>query len=164
MALIGFMGAGKSHLGMLTAALLRVPFVDTDAVIVEQLGPIADIFAQRGEACFRDVERDVAVAALEKQARVPGVVSLGGGAVMHADVREALGRLPHVVWLTAPLEVLFARASGGGRPLAQDEAAFRRLLDERAPVYRRLATATVANDGLRPPDDVAAEIAALARG
>ena len=163
-ALIGFMGAGKSHVGMLAAALLLVPFEDTDAVIAERLGPIEEIFAQHGEAYFRGVERDVAVAVLKKQARTPGVVSLGGGTVMQDDVQQALGRVAHVVWLTAPPNVLFARACGGGRPLARDEAAFRRLLDDRLPVYRRLATATGANDGSRPVDDVAAQIAALARG
>jgi shikimate kinase len=161
--LIGFMGAGKSHAGMLAAALLQVPFVDTDTVIAEQLGPIEEIFAQHGEAYFRSVERDVAVTVLEKQVCLPGVVSLGGGAVMDADVRQALGRLPHVVWLTAPPDVLFARASGGWRPLAGDEASFRLMLDQRLPLYRELATATVVNDGSRSIDEVAAQISALAR-
>ena len=163
-ALIGFMGAGKSHAGMLAAALLRAPFVDTDALIAEQLGPIEEIFAQHGEAYFRSVERDVAMTVLEKQVRLSGVASLGGGAVMDGDVRQALGRLPHVVWLTAPPEVLFVRAAGSGRPLAAEEASFRRLLDQRLPVYRRLATATVSNDGSRSIDEVAGQIAALARG
>ena len=163
-ALIGFMGAGKSHVGMLAAALLRVPFVDTDALIAEQVGPIEEIFAEHGEAYFRSVERDVAVAVLEKQVGLPGVVSLGGGAVVSADVRQALGRLPHTVWLTAPPDVLFARATGGRRPLARDEATFRLLLDQRLPLYRELATATVSNDGSRPIDEVASQIAALARG
>jgi len=163
-ALIGFMGSGKSHVGMLAASLLRVPFVDTDALISEQLGPIEEIFAQHGEAFFRSVERDVAVTVLQKLARLPGVASLGGGAVMDADVRRALGGTPHVVWLTAPPEVLFARASEGGRPLARDEAVFRRLLEERLPVYRKVATATMTNDGSRSVDDVASQIAALVRG
>ena len=163
-ALIGFMGAGKSHAGMLAAALLRVPFFDTDALIAEQLGPIEEVFAQHGEAYFRSVERDVTLTVLEKQARLPGVASLGGGAVMDQGVRQALGRLPHVVWLNAPPDVLFARAAGTGRPLAADQASFRRLLDQRLPVYRELATANVANDGSRSIDEVAAQIAALARG
>jgi shikimate kinase len=163
-ALIGFMGAGKSHAGMLAAALLRVPFVDTDVLIAEQLGPIEEIFAHHGEAYFRSVERDVAVTVLEKQVRLPGVASLGGGAVMDGDVRQALGRLPHVVWLTATPEVLFARAAGSRRPLAADEDSFRRLLDQRLPVYRELATATVLNDGSRSIDEVASQIAALAKG
>jgi len=52
-ALIGFMGAGKSCVGVATADRLHVPFVDTDALIVERLGPIAAVFAERGEAWFR---------------------------------------------------------------------------------------------------------------
>jgi shikimate kinase len=163
-ALIGFMGVGKSHVGMLVAASLCVPFVDTDVLIAEQLGPIEQIFAQQGEAYFRSVERDVALTVLEKQASLPGVVSLGGGAVMDADVRQALSRLPHVVWLTASPDVLFARAAGSGRPLAADEASFRRLFDERLPVYRARATARVASDGTRSIDEVASRICELAKG
>ena len=120
-ALIGFMGAGKSHVGMLAAHRLRVPFVDTDALITEQLGPIEAVFAERGEAYFRSVERDVAVAVLERACTVPGVVALGGGAVMDEDVRQALAALAHVVWLTAPVDVLLARC-GGGAGVAEAKA------------------------------------------
>jgi shikimate kinase len=160
-ALIGFMGAGKSHIGMLAAHRLRVPFVDTDALIAEQLGPIEQLFVEHGEAYFRAVERDVAVTVLEKSLRIAGVVSLGGGAVQAADVREALRRLTHIVWLTAPVELLFERAREGGRPLARDAAAFRALYAAREPLYRSLATATVANDGSRSAEAVAADVVAL---
>ena len=160
-AFIGFMGAGKSHIGMLVAHELRVPFVDTDALIAEQLGSIEQLFAERGEGYFRAIERDVAVTTLQKSLRLPGVVSLGGGAVMSADVREALGRIPHVVWLSAPVEVLFERALEGGRPLARDEAAFCALYALREPLYRSLATATVVNDGSRSAESVAAEVVDL---
>lgn len=161
-ALIGFMGSGKSHVGMLAAALLRVPFVDTDALIAEQLGPIEDIFAERGEAFFRSVEHDVCVTVLEKGIKLPGVVSLGGGAVMHEDVQRALRRLSQVVWLTAPSDLLYERVTEGGRPLARDRATFDVLLAAREPLYRSLATAVVANDGGRSLDEVAREVAALA--
>lgn len=161
--LIGFMGAGKSHVGMLVAHLLRVPFVDTDTLIVEQLGPIERLFAERGEAGFRSLERDVVVTVLEKSRSIPGVVALGGGSVLIADVRDALAPLPHVVWLTAPLDVLFARAGEGGRPLAREERAFRELYLAREPLYRSLSTARAANDGTRPVEDVAAEVAALVK-
>jgi shikimate kinase len=172
-ALIGFMGAGKSHLGMLTAHRLRVPFVDTDALITEQLGPIEAVFAECGEAYFRSVERDVAVAVLERACTVPGVVALGGGAVMDEDVRLALAALAHVVWLTAPVDVLLARCGGGAgvvegegaaRPLARDEEVFRRLYGQRRSVYERVATAVVDNDGVRPLDEVVATLVALAEG
>jgi shikimate kinase len=144
-ALVGFMGAGKSSVGMALAHRLRQPFVDTDALIVEQMGPIADLFAAQGEAAFRALERDVVVRVLGKMSAMPSVVALGGGAVTSADIRAALATVPHVVWLTAPVGVLFARASEGGRPLAADEASFRRLLGEREPLYGEVATVRVDN-------------------
>ena len=162
-ALVGFMGAGKSAVGRLVAKRLKVPFIDTDALIEEREGPIAEIFAVRGEQVFRGIERDVVVAVLEAALREPCIVALGGGAVLSGDVREALGRLSHVAWLTAPAEVLWARAAArGGRPLARDEQAFRGILDERNDLYRRVASAEVLNDGSRPLAAVAAEVAALA--
>lgn len=171
--LIGFMGAGKSHVGMLTAHRLRTPFVDTDALIVEQLGPIDAVFARQGEAYFRSAERDVAVAVLERARAVPSVVALGGGAVMDDDVRQALAGIEQVVWLTAPVDVLLARCGGSlgvangegtARPLARDEGAFRRLFAQRYAVYEQAATMIVDNDGVQPLDEVVAAVVALAEG
>ena len=162
-ALVGFMAAGKSAVGRLVAKRLKVPFIDTDVLIEERQGSIAEIFVARGERVFRDVERDVVVEVLETALREPCVVALGGGAVLCGDVREALARLPHVAWLTAPPDVLWARVAGhGDRPLAKDEQAFRRLLEERNDLYRRVASAEVLNDGSRALAAVADEIAALA--
>jgi shikimate kinase len=157
-ALIGFMGAGKSRIGMALAHRLRLPFVDTDDVIAEQMGPIEQIFTEQGEAAFRGVERVVVKRVLEKARDMAGVVALGGGAVTAPEVREALAGIPHVVWLTAPAEVLFARASEGGRPLAADEPAFRRLLEQRECLYAEVATARVANAGDGTVDTVVDEI------
>ena len=166
-ALVGFMAAGKSAVGRLAAKRLKVPFVDTDALIEEREGPIAEVFAAHGEQVFRGIERVVVVEVLETALREPCVVALGGGAVLSGDVREALGRLPHVAWLTAPADVLWARARAaapGGRPLAMDEQAFGRLLEERNDLYRRVASAEVLNDGTRALEVVADEITALAAG
>lgn len=164
-ALVGFMAAGKSAVGRLAAKRLKVPFVDTDALIEKRAGPIPGIFAARGEEGFRALERDVVVEVLVAALREPCIVSLGGGAVLSGDVREALARLPHVAWLTAPAEVLWARtraAAPGRRPLAQDEPAFRRLLEERSDLYRGVCSAEVLNDGSRTLASVAGEIVALA--
>ena len=164
-ALVGFMAAGKSAVGRLAARRLEVRFVDTDALLEAREGPIREIFAARGEQAFRRLERDLVVEVLAAALREPCVVSLGGGAVLSGEVREALLRFPHVAWLTAPADVLWARtraAARGGRPLATDEQAFRRLLGERNDLYRSVASAEVANDGSRTPALVAAEIAALA--
>ena len=162
-ALVGFMGAGKSAVGRELGAALRCAFVDTDELIVAQAGPIEEIFAERGEAAFRALEARVVTSALADALERPCVLALGGGAVLSAAVREALGRVPHVVWLTAPPEVLWRRARAEGqavRPLAADEAAFRASLATREPLYRQVATVVV-DTAAKPAATVAAEIAAL---
>lgn len=161
-ALVGFMGAGKSAVGRELAAALRCTFVDTDERIVAQAGPIEELFTQRGEAAFRALEAEVVTAAVAEALERPCVLALGGGAVLSAAVREALGRLPLVVWLTAPPDVLWRRARAKGqavRPLAADEAAFRSLLATREPLYRQVAT-VVLDTGATPVAALAAEIAA----
>ena len=161
-ALVGFMASGTSAVGRLVAKRLRVPFIDTDALIEAREGPIAEIFAARGELVFRGIERDVVVEVLERARREPCIVALGGGAVLSGDVGEALRRLPHIAWLTAPAEVLWARAAARrGRPLAKDQQAFDRLYEERNDLYRRVASAVVLNDGSRALTAVADEIVAL---
>lgn len=165
-ALIGFMGAGKSRIGAALGARLVMPVTDTDAAIVAQFGPIEEIFAVRGEEWFREQERDVCVAALAEALKRPSVIALGGGAVTDADVRAALARCAHVAWLTAPVTVLFERASRSGRvgdapgirPLARDESAFRRLHAQREPLYMECATLVVENDGTRSVDAVVDEL------
>jgi len=161
-ALVGFMGAGKSAVGRELAATLGLPFVDTDDLIVAQAGPIDRIFRTRGESAFRALEAELVTAALADALDRPCVLALGGGAVLSPEVREALTRLPHVVWLVAPPEVLWARATGPGqaaRPLAGDEAAFRRLLAAREPLYRAVATRVVPVAD-REPGTIAAGLAA----
>ncbi len=152
-ALVGFMGAGKSAVGRELAAALGLPFVDTDALIVARAGPIEAVFRERGEAGFRALETELVTAAVTGALERPCVLALGGGAVLSADVRAALAHLPHVVWLTAPPELLWARATIPGqaaRPLAGDEAGFRRRLAARAPLYRAVATRVVDAAGGAP--------------
>ena len=165
LALVGFMGAGKSAVGMGVAHRRALPFIDSDAVIEEQMGPIAEIFAVQAEAHFRAVERDVCTALLERARTVPMVVSLGGGAVLSEDVREALRGVAHVAWLTAPPDVLWERVAAGGeaavRPLAGDRAAFAALLATREPLYREVATAIVDNGAGRAVDEVVDELVQL---
>ena len=164
-ALVGFMGAGKSAVGRELAAALRCPFVDTDERIAAQAGSIEEVFAQRGEAAFRALEAEVVTAAVEEALERPLVLALGGGAVLSGAVRAALGRLPLVVWLTAPPEVLWRRARSQGqavRPLAADEAAFRALLATREPLYRQVATLAV-DVAAKPVAALAAEIAGRLR-
>jgi len=144
LALVGFMGAGKSTVGRLVAERLGAPFVDTDALVVEGHGSIDRIFKERGQEYFRDVERDIVCDELMGPDEPARVMALGGGGVFRPAVRAAVTRLAHVVWLDAPIEVLFGRARSGRRPLAGDLESFTALYFERRPLYEAVATAVVA--------------------
>jgi shikimate kinase/3-dehydroquinate synthase len=136
LALIGFMGAGKSTVGREVARLTERPFLDTDAEIERRFGSIPELF-ERGEADFRRLEEQVVSAALA--ADEPHVLALGGGAVLSPATRERLGRTAFTAFLLVDLDTAWARARETGRPLAADETAFRRLYAERLPLYREVA-------------------------
>src|SRR5581483_5909609 len=112
-ALIGFMGAGKS------TAARAVGGIDADDLIEGAAGKtIPEIFREDGEAVFRAHEEDAIV------------VALGGGAVTSPKVREALdGAL--TIWLDVDVDTCWERVRDSDRPLAQDEERFRRLFEER---------------------------------
>src|SRR2546421_13053381 len=125
------MGAGKS------TAARELGGIDADDLVQSAAGmPIAELFRQEGEATFR---------ALEEQAIV---LALGGGAVTSPAVRDALGDAL-TIWLDVDVDTCWERVKGSDRPLAQDEAAFRRLYEERRALYADVAD-VVAHDS----DDV----------
>jgi shikimate kinase / 3-dehydroquinate synthase len=137
-ALVGFMGAGKSTLGPELAARLGRPFVSVDAVVEEETGStIADLFAERGQEAFRELEERVAVEALAR--RVPSVVELGGGALGSETTRAALAGHAFTVLLETTPEEAWDRVSSGLRPLARDPDEFWALFAERAPLYESVA-------------------------
>jgi 3-dehydroquinate synthetase/shikimate kinase len=143
LALVGFMGAGKSTFGREVAARLGRVFVDVDRTIEERSeASIPELFATLGEAEFRRAE---AAAVRDLLARgEPSVLALGGGAVTHPETR-ALLQGARTVLIEVDVEMAWARVRGTNRPLARDEAQFRRLYDERQPFYREVADA-VASD------------------
>ena len=137
------MGAGKSTLGGETARKLDREFVDLDRRIEDQHGPIASIFAERGEEEFRALEEAAALDALRRSE--PAVVAFGGGAVGSAAICTALAERAVTVYVEVEPDVAWSRVRRSERPLAQDEAAFRALYAEREPLYRKVADA-VAGD------------------
>ncbi|TAM69957.1 MAG: shikimate kinase [Microbacteriaceae bacterium] len=150
--LIGPPAAGKSRVGKRLARRLGLGYIDTDAEIVRDYGAIADLFAEHGEAHFRALERATVQAALREDA----IVSLGGGAVLDPQTQNDLrGRA--VVLLTVRAEAVESRIANGKRPLAQDLASWQRLVDERAPLYARLAAFTTDTTN-RPVDAIVDEI------
>ena len=157
--LIGPPGAGKSTVGPLVADLLGAEFLDTDSVVEEMAGkPVSDIFVSDGEAVFRELER---TAVARTVATHPGILALGGGAVMDPGTRELLAG-QRMVYLETGFAAAAHRAGlDAPRPLliGNPRARRRELLAERLPVYEGLAWVTVTTDD-RAPQDVADEIAA----
>lgn len=136
--LTGFMGAGKSAVGRELARLLRRPFVDLDSAIERTAGSsVASLFARRGEAAFRRLER----AALLRAARRPGaVVALGGGTLLDPRHRALVKKKGIVVRLSCSRAELVRRlrSARASRPLLAGgslSARVGKLLAERRDAY-----------------------------
>ena len=155
--LIGPPGAGKSAVGALLAARLAVGFTDTDAEIERVAGkPVSDIFIEDGEPAFRELERAAVARAL---ADADGVVAVGGGAVLDPGTQEGLAGRP-VVYLQTGFATAAKRVGiSQARPLlvGNPRATLKTLLDQRLPIYERLARITVLTDD-RSAEDIAGEI------
>ena len=137
-ALIGFMGAGKSTLGAETAHRLGRRLVDLDREIARSAQQaIPELFERRGEAEFRVLEAQATIEALEHER--PAVLALGGGAVETPRIRRALREHALTVWVDVDPATAWGRVGGGGRPLARDEKSFRALHERRRPLYEECA-------------------------
>src|SRR4249919_536927 len=135
-ALVGLMGAGKTSVGKRLAALLQVPFVDSDQEIAEAAGmSIPEIFASLGEPAFRDGERRVIARLLADR---PMVLGTGGGAFIDPRTRSEMHARATSVWIRADLDLLWDRVRDRpGRPLLQTadpRAVLADLLARRSPV------------------------------
>ncbi|MGI9659319.1 MAG: shikimate kinase, partial [Gaiellaceae bacterium] len=164
LALIGFMGAGKSTVGKDLARLLARPFVDVDAELERREGSsIPALFAEHGEEWFREREA-VLLNELLRNAEA-AVIALGGGAPMLAETRELLRERACIAHLDETVEVCWRRVAASDRPLARDEQTFRELFDERASIYAGLAdvAAKGATDILLALGDVVVDVGAYRR-
>jgi shikimate kinase len=152
--LTGFMGTGKSVVGKALAARMKRRFIDTDELVARKAGmPIARIFAEKGEACFRELEKQaIADACLEKGV----VIATGGGAIVNEVNAERLKASGIVICLSASPEVILRRIHGdterpllqGGDPLEK----IRALLTARVQAYARadvtIDTSSLSIDGV----------------
>jgi shikimate kinase len=140
-SLIGLPGSGKTTVGRQLSRRLRVPFLDSDTVIEQQLGcSIREFFEREGENRFRDIEASV----IDELTQLPeGVLSTGGGAVLRPENRSHLRDRTQVIYLNSSPDDLFRRLRHDkNRPLLQVADPLGRLRDlhsHRDPLYRETA-------------------------
>lgn len=149
--LVGMMGVGKSSVGKRLAATLRSPFADADEEIEKSARrTIPEIFADFGEAYFRDGERRV-IARLVQEHGGRGVIATGGGAFCNAETRALLIERTIPVWLDSDIETLLDRTSRkDNRPLLKEgnpRETLTRLRDERRSHYEQAPVHVISTTG-----------------
>lgn len=151
-ALIGFMGVGKSTVSRALHEALHMEEIDMDLWIEKKAGKkIADIFAAEGEKAFRDLETEACRVLSEKDGVI---ISCGGGAVLRPENVEFLKGNGKIVLLTATPETVFERVRHGkDRPILNGNmnvAYIAQLMEKRRAVYEACADLKVATDGKTP--------------
>ncbi len=161
--LIGYRGSGKTTVAPLLANLLGWTWLDSDAQVELLAGcPVAQIFSEYGEACFREWETTV-IEALSRRSNL--VVATGGGAPLASNNRQLMAASGRRIWLQAPAEVLWARISGDAdneRPALTGKeglAEVEHVLAERTDIYEACADYTIEVESLSP-EQIAQQIAA----
>jgi shikimate kinase len=155
-ALIGFMGSGKTTVGRLVAARLGYRFLDLDVLIVENAGKsIREIFAEDGEEVFRQIESDTLYSVREMNRLV---IAAGGGAPIRQENQEFFENLASTFYLEVSFEEFLDRTGRDhARPLLdRSEKELKKLYKSRVPIYRSLGQCIVTDS--RTPQDIAAEI------
>ena len=151
--LIGYRGTGKTSVGRKLAEKLKLPFYDTDQMIIDRIGKtIKEWVEEKGWESFRQEEKAVirVISSLDC-----GVIALGGGAVMDPGNREVLRQKGLIVWLTADVQTIIKRMKSdpdnkdNRPPLSEKdwENETQELLTQRSPVYQGLADFSIDTDG-----------------
>ena len=161
--LVGLMGAGKSTVGRRLADKLGLPFVDADHEIEAAAGKtIPEIFADHGEAYFREGERKVIARLLDSGA---AVLATGGGAYVNTETRNLIKLKGVSIWLKAEVEVLMKRIKRrGDRPLLKTDdpaATLTALIEQRYPIYAEADVTVLSRDV--PHEAIVDEIIAALR-
>ena len=133
--LVGPMGVGKSTVGKKLARSLDLPFRDTDVLITDKNGPIENIFKEKGEEFFRNIEHET----LKKAVDQPGIVATGGGAVLAEESRTLL-RNTTVIYLATDGKHMASRLRRGERPLIRNGLEdWMKIYEVRKPIYESIA-------------------------
>lgn len=149
--LIGFMGAGKTAVGQSLAQELQLDFIDCDQLIeLSEKMSISDIFAKKGEACFRDLETKT-IESLSRKTNL--VVATGGGMVLRPENVTMLKALGPVVLLWAKPEIIYQRIKNEGhRPLLNvpdPVGEINKILSARQAIYQRVADFKIDTSNLK---------------
>ncbi len=138
--LVGFMASGKSTVGRALAGEIGWPFVDIDSEIEQAQGrTIAQLFNERGEKVFRDLETETIRAYVSRiRCGAPSVVALGGGAFVQPQNWDLISESGVTLWLDCPFETLCSRLElDTARPLANDRSNLAQLFENRRKFYGR---------------------------
>jgi shikimate kinase len=155
-ALIGFMGSGKTTVGRLVATKLGYRFLDLDILITENAGKsIREIFEEDGEESFRRIESDTLYSVREMNRLV---IATGGGAPIRQENQEFFENLATTFYLEVSFKEFLDRAGRDpARPmLDRSEEEVKQLYKSRLPIYRSLGQRVITDS--RTPQDIAAEI------
>jgi shikimate kinase len=158
LALVGFMGTGKSSVGRLAAELLQFEFVDTDQLIETQCGmTVEEIFKKQGEPAFRELERQIVQNLAQREKTV---IATGGGLVAYPSNLASLKTHALVVCLWASPETIWERVKEQThRPLLQTAdplGKIRDLFAQRDPLYRQADV--LIHTGQRSPREVVQQV------
>ena len=161
--LIGYRATGKSTVGMMLAAKLKIPFCDTDVLVEENLGmPIKEIVACYGWDFFRAREKEAISKLAQKRSCV---VATGGGVVLVGENVDLLKKRGRVIWLNAPLQDIIDRLQADAqndalRPQFTGCSLLQETIDilkQRIPLYEETADFSLDTSG-KSPSQVAEEI------
>ena len=159
LVLIGMPGSGKSTVGKILSRMLCMPLVDTDALVEQAAGKtIPALFAQEGEAAFRDRET---AAARQAAALDNTVIATGGGIVLRPENMEALAATGLVFFRDRDLEDILGEDHMGRPLVGRDPEKLRNLYTQRIELYRKYAQYVISNT--KTTEEAAARIAALYR-
>ena len=157
--LIGMPGSGKSTVGKILSKMLCMPLVDTDALVEQTAGKtIPDLFAQEGEAAFRDRETAAARQAAELDNTV---IATGGGIILRPENMEALAATGLIFFRDRNLEDIVGEEHMGRPLVGKDPDKLRILYTQRIDLYRKYAQYTISDT--KTAEEAAARIAALYR-